>query len=1670
MRRALLVQLPIVILLIANGLLVRAQSAQLGTTGTRFWTALPAGHGGSSALTIHISGTPGTNGTVSVPRAGWSQAYTVPADGVKKVLMPTTVEHLSSGVVEGKGILVEADHTVSVVALRGSSFASEGTVVLPEPALGVSYRAISFTALQGFGDLHRSELVIVATEDGTEVRITAPVPLTGPSGTTLTGPVTVTLNAGESYQVQPTSSQGDLTGTLVEGTEASGPCRPFAVLSGATCASIPAGGACGSCNPLYDQTIPTTLWGSRYHFIPMGNAGHYSYRILAKENGTVVQLNGVPTYTLQAGQFAEATGVPTLHSVVANKPVSVVQFHEGTLCSNNSGDPSMFSLLADHVTTRGATLATLLPPGTTTATYSISLVTTSAGLGQIQLNGTPVPTSSFTAYTGSPGYYYASVNVPAGTHRVTSTVEFQAYMVFRGQGDAYIYPASESVYIPENTDTLLCNNTSQITVSSPIYLENASWYSTASGTILGTGNTLQMTLTGADTLRLTGTLPVSGCPRTFNIFVGLTLGGPGGPTVDVTANGAQETTVCQYGSVQLASQPAFDPAWFNLQWTPAISVGDPHASQTPAYPTSDTWYRLQVTSPTGCGSGTDSVLVHVTPNDLYGVQASSANEALCLGNSTQLNVKAQRVFRTDRFEGAPANWWTISGGTLSNACGAVSGTSLYFNGASTRSATTSAMDLSAGGWIHFALKIANGAPPCDDADAGENVVVESSLNGSTWTVLSTLHENAYPTFSAVHVQFPALNTSARLRIRQLTHSGAGQDNWSIDDVVITRFNSAGLITAWTPSETLTGNNTMNPVASPTANTLYTAMVSTAAGCSFSDQTNVTVGPAFSILPIADTIRCGTPAIQLGAQTTSGNNIQWTWTPANGSLSSTTIAAPVATPSTTTTYTVNATNDLGCTDSEQFTIGVSQLSAVTLASPDLQLCQGESTQLTATITAGGPVSVQWSPTVGVSAPTSASTSVQPNATTNYTCTVTDVATGCSIIKNITVTVTTAYTATLQNDTTLCSVLGHQLGLQHNVPGSPTYVWSHPEWLNAGNIQQPTILEDTSATWTVTITDANGCSVTASTTLSVAFDNLVTPVNVGTCTGQPMVLDAEFPGCLYEWTTGATSQTIAVEDPGPYTVMITDAQLCQVVKTFIVSFHALPDIDLGPDLALCGQTQHLLDAHSIGNNVTWNTGGSGQQLLVTSTGEYWATATTGHGCSRTDSIHLSIDPLPVDALSDLTACIESPPTLNAGNPGASYLWSTGDTTQSIMVTTLGTVSVTVTTPANCSATFDAQIVLMPMVVVDLGADTTLCAGQPLVLDPDMPGLSHTWNTGGTAEQLPVTSSGTYSVVVSNGYCSGSDQRVVVFDPIPVDQLTDITSCIDQPVTLHAGNNGSQYLWNTGSTAEQITALTAGTYSVTITNQHGCAIVANATVAYVGYPIVDLGPARAVCLGQHVLLDAGNTGATHLWSNHATTSSISVGSGGTYWVAVDNGYCIARDTVMVRVDPVPARLPQHSVRVCLDDPPRQVELDAGNPGCTYAWSTGDTSRTIQATYYGTFEVVVTNAFGCTLLDDVVVVEACIPTLYLPNTFTPNNDGLNDVWLPVGKNIGELELLVFDRWGSVIFKTTDPATGWDGTINGNPARNEVYAWKLRWRPINNTTGLLGFEQEESGHVQIMR
>lgn len=1637
-------------------------SASLPTRGKRFWAAYMQNGFGAQNLRLHVVTSAATTGTVSIPLMGWSAPFSAPAHSTTIIEVPTSAETMGSETIQGKGILVETADSVNVFLSSFQNYTHESTQVLPEPSLGVSYRVDAYRGLPSFNNLHKSELLVLATADGTQVRITPQVNTAGgrPAGV----PFTVNLNAGQTYQVQAATDGQDLTGTLVEATDASGPCRPFAVFGGSMCATVP--GSCSACDHLVEQSHPVNVWGTRYYTVPVHGVNSVTYRVMAHQNGTNVTIGGGAPITLNAGQTHEVSGTATPVCIEASQPVSVAQLLEGYSCAGN-GDPSLFLLSpADRMSTsvRWSTLGSAQ-----INSHSVSIVVPASAVNSVLLDGNPVSPSLFQAYGACADRRHAKLPVSAGAHRLQCAAGFQAYLLGIGYGESYATSAHDLKATPVPPDSTICG-ASTVTLTTPEPLVNAQWVAlSAPGAVLATGNSYTVTPAYSESYRVTGQLPASGCPREFTYHVGIPLTIP----TLLTANNQPTINVCQYEPVQLGLVPPPDPAWFSINWWPATSLNDPASNAPVATPLSTTWYGVSVQSPTGCGDMIDSILVTVTPGAIIDLEVNAQPATVCSGNTVQLGSRLLRARARDAFDAAPAPIWTaIQGGTISTACGSFTGSALYFDGNGQRSAQTLGYNTTGGGFVRFRLKIANGMPPCEDADPGDDVVLEYTVNnGINWTVLSTFNENAFPGFLPVSVAIPpsAQAANTMFRVRQLANQGAGHDNWAMDDFVLALYDNAFASYAWSQPGTLSNASTAAPVATPTATGWYVlSATDPTAGCVYKDSVLVTVQPAFSLSVTPSQTLCSVSGVQLQATPSSGSGITYAWSPDNGTLSSVSIANPVATPTQTTTYNVTATSSAGCMATGQTTITVGQLFGLTVTAGQTTLCQGQSTSLNATVSGGSGLTYSWTG-AGLSNASIPNPVAAPDQTTTYTCTVTHTASGCQLSQSITITVNTGYSASAGSSITLCSTIGHPLSVQHNVPNA-SYTWSPAANLNAANIQSPTILVDATATYTVTVSDPFGCAVSAQVTITRAFSGIPAVQNVSACADAPPTLTAPAAGVSYLWSTGAATAAIVPAQSGPHTVTVTNAEGCQAITTFNVTLHALPIVDLGPDLSICGNAAQTISAGNPGSTYQWSTGAQTQSIAVSVSGTYAVTVTNASGCSASDAIAAQFHPLPVDALSDASACITAPPALNAGNPGATYAWSTGATTQSITPASSGTYAVTVTTPQGCSATFDANVSLAPELSVELGSDTTICAGASLALDAGHPGASHAWSTGASTPTIQVSGAGTYAVTVSNGFCSASDAITVAVSPGPVDALQDIIACVDAPPTLNAGNPGSSYLWSTGSTAQSISAGASGTYAVTVTNAAGCSATFDATVALVQPPTVALGPDTVLCDGQTLVLDAGNPGSSYAWSTGSTARTIAVRAAGTYSVQVSNGYCQRSDAITVHFNPSPARMAVNEFHACLDDEPKYVVIDAGNPGSRHTWSTGETSRVILAGAYGWYFVHMTNVYDCSTLDSARVIEYCPATIFVPNTFTPNGDGVNDVFLPVGKSIASIHLVVHNRWGEQLFETEDLEVGWDGTYRGEPVKPDVYVWRMEYKFYTDKEGTVGVQQTQMGHIQVMR
>jgi hypothetical protein len=271
---------------------------------------------------------------------------------------------------------------------------------------------------------------------------------------------------------------------------------------------------------------------------------------------------------------------------------------------------------------------------------------------------------------------------------------------------------------------------------------------------------------------------------------------------------------------------------------------------------------------------------------------------------------------------------------------------------------------------------------------------------------------------------------------------------------------------------------------------------------------------------------------------------------------------------------------------------------------------------------------------------------------------------------------------------------------------------------------------------------------------------------------------------------------------------------------ITTYAPPVVNLGNDTSLCGPL--VLDAGNAGATYVWNDLSTNQTLQATNTGTYAVTVTNANNCTASDEISITIHPLPVVNLGNDTAiCAGSTLLLDAQNPGDTYEWQDASTNQTFAASTSGIFAVTVTNTNACSAADSIIISINPLPGVNLGADTTICAGSSLVLDAQNPGSTYLWNNGNLTQTLAANTAGLYYVQVTdmNG-CANAD--TINMNIYSIDVSTTTTS-----TTIAANATGNTYQWIdcnngnqaiAGATNISYTATVNGNYAVII-QEAGC-----------------------------------------------------------------------------------------------------------------------------------------------------------------------------------------------------------------------------------------------------------
>lgn len=564
------------------------------------------------------------------------------------------------------------------------------------------------------------------------------------------------------------------------------------------------------------------------------------------------------------------------------------------------------------------------------------------------------------------------------------------------------------------------------------------------------------------------------------------------------------------------------------------------------------------------------------------------------------------------------------------------------------------------------------------------------------------------------------------------------------------------------------------------------------------------------------------------------------------------------------------------------------------------------------------------------------------------------------------------------------------------------------------------------------------ITVNATPVIALSN-----DTSICSGSNVTLIATGANG-YLWNNAAITPSINISPVVTTTYSVIGASaagLCFDTAFVTVTVNPLPSINIQPNpLSICvGASVQLSATGAL--NYQW----SPAVLLNTATGAvvnptptsstiFSVTGIDANGCSNSSTVNVTVNPLPTIIInpSAITICSGASTSLTATG-GASYLWSPVNTTGAIITVspTVATVYTVIGTDANgCTNTAVSTVNLAAPLQVVIPSGGTICEGNSTTLSANASGgtgiYTYNWlpigvNTS-TVSVAPNATT-TYSLTLTDNCSTPTTATVTVSVnalPVPTFTTDKISGCPDLCINFTnttANTQLSTWIFGDGNSSSSNNPNncynTTGVYSVslTVTDNNGCS-------------------------------------NTLIQSNYITVHPV--------------------PEAKFTSSPNPTTIIEPTIRF----------TDESTNNTTWDWKFGDElngtsnnqhpSYTYNDTGSYTVRLIVNNEFGCadTAYDVIRIKQDYI--LYIPNTFTPNNDGMNEKFIPVlfGVVSENYELYIYDRWGTQIFKTTNPQQGWDGIANNgnNIAQQDVYVWKLM------LTDVFGKKHHYDGHVNLLR
>ncbi|MBK9984896.1 MAG: gliding motility-associated C-terminal domain-containing protein [Saprospiraceae bacterium] len=803
------------------------------------------------------------------------------------------------------------------------------------------------------------------------------------------------------------------------------------------------------------------------------------------------------------------------------------------------------------------------------------------------------------------------------------------------------------------------------------------------------------------------------------------------------------------------------------------------------------------------------------------------------------------------------------------------------------------------------------------------------------------------------------------------------------------------------------------------------------------------------------------------------------------------------------YFVTVTSLNGCMTIDTISVGnQNSIFTLTALTTPNSSCINSNGSIDLSITPSGTYSYVWS--------NGATTEdLQNMAAGSYTVTVTDILNCFSsdtflVADNISIPVLSANITSAN-----CGANNGSIDLIVNPIINTTFLWS-----NTGTTED--LQNIFHGSYSVIVTDTtNGCQVLDTFNVQNINNNFsisASTVPNTSCTSQTGSIDLTIaPAGTYTfiWSNGFTSEDLSALNPGSYTVTVTDNASCSSSAVFIVDNNTpITTISTGITPSTCGNNNGVIDLTinpSVGNSFLWSNGATTEDLQNLVSGIYSLTVTGSNGCTTSDTVFVP------DVGSTISLSASPTANTNCVLPNGSidltvapagtytYTWSNGFSSEDLTILSPGIYSVTVSDSNSCSSigtySIDDQTVF-PAITDNISPST--CGqnnGQIDISITPAGNYQFIWSNGDTNEDLQNIYSGTYMVTVTgdNG-CSASTTLLVqnTNSNFSISASTsDNTSCTTSngAINLSIVPSGTyNFLWSNGATSEDLQNLPAGIYTVTVTDLSNCSTQGSYILAdNVVNLIVEETITPALCGDANGRIDLNVTppaGNNFIWSDGTTNSSLENILPGIYSVTVtgQNGCTWSSAFTMpgsekieldLEVDAIQTTDQFVTIKAQINVPITALDTLIWLPenlfNCPFEFCPEQTiARPSQQTE---IIVMVVDTNGCMAQARLLLDDESNPQVFIPNVFSPNGDGVNDLFTIYGnKDVKEIvEMRIFDRWGNFVYMNThfppnEENYGWDGSFRNSNMNPDVFAY---WARVQFVDGAEGFYK---GDITLVR